>query len=79
MVWIVVVVSSSALRGIRSASAPPTGPEHARRAGTRPRRRARSSSTGRSCAVTKMPTPTVSIHVPMLERNAPVQNAAKTR
>src|SRR4051812_2761012 len=26
-----------------------------------------------------MPTPTVSIHVPMLERNAPVQNAANTR
>ena len=26
-----------------------------------------------------MPTPTVSIHVPMLERNAPIQNAAKTR
>ena len=26
-----------------------------------------------------MPTPTVSIQVPMLERNAPVQKAAKTR
>src|SRR3954447_3974413 len=25
-----------------------------------------------------MPTPTVSIHVPMFDRNAPVQNAAKT-
>ncbi len=30
-------------------------------------------------SVTRMPTPTVSIHVPMFETNAPDQNSAKER
>ena len=66
-----VVASSRVRRGTRSATAPPSG------AGTawgrsRPRRRSRSTALP-VLVVTRMPTPTVSIHVPMFDTNAPPQ------
>ena len=65
------------MRGIRSASAPPTGPSTA--PGTKPAAATRPVQPELSVfAVTWMPTPTVSIHVPMFERNAPVQKTANT-
>ena len=75
IVWIVVVVSSSRRRETRSASAPPNGPTSA--LGTKPA--AATMPAQPACpvdVVTRMPTATVSIHVPMLDVNAPVQNIA---
>ncbi len=62
-------------RGTRSASAPPSGPSSA--LGTNPAAATRPAQP--ACPVwlvTSTPTATVSIHVPMLEANAPVQKAA---
>ncbi len=65
-------------RGTRSASAPPSGASSA--VGTKP---AAATSPAHPAfpvdVVTRMPTPTVSIHVPMFETNAPAQSSAKRR
>ena len=69
------VMSSSRRRGIRSARAPPTSPAVA--AGKKAA--ADTSPAQPACpvsVVTRIPTATVSIHVPMFETNAPAQNRA---
>src|SRR6478609_4138953 len=77
-IWMVVVVRSSALRGKRSARAPPTGPS------SPPGTNAAAATSPVHPAspvrvVTYTPMANASICVPTLERNAPVQNAANTR
>src|SRR4051812_41091390 len=76
--WNVVVVSSNVRRGTRSASAPPSGASNA--VGTNPAAATRPVQPALPVAVvTRMPTPTVSIHVPMFDTNAPAQRSAKRR
>src|SRR5262249_50644406 len=69
---------STRLRGRRSASAPPNGPRMAlgmnAAAATNPVHPARCV-----VVVTRMPTPTVSIHVPMFDANAPAHSSANDR
>src|SRR5829696_1526684 len=73
-----VVIRSTRRRGSRSASAPPTGPRNAlgtnAAAATSPVHPARLV-----VVVTRMPTPTVSIHVPTFDVNAPAHSSAKDR
>jgi hypothetical protein len=70
-----VVIKRSRRRAIRSASAPPMSPANAlgtnAAAATIP-----AQPACPVCSVTRMPTATVSIHVPMFDTNAPNQNRA---
>ena len=72
-IWNDVVASRSVRRGRRSASAPPSGASSA--VGTNPAAATSPAQPAWPVAVvTRMPTPTASIHVPMFETKAPAQS-----
>ena len=74
-VWTNVVAISSSLRGTRSASAPPIGPKNA--IGRNPAAAiVPVHAAWPVCFVTYTPSASVSIHVPMLDTNAPVHSRA---
>ena len=77
-VWTLVVVRSSSRRGTRSASAPPIGPS--KPFGANPAASTRPLHVALFVLVcTRIPTATVSIHVPMFDVNAPLHSSANGR